>query len=261
MYLTYFAKCLKVNFNYRAEIIFRFIFSAMYFSITLCIWSSLYNGKTEVAGATLAKMITFSAISAIISALTNNGLAKNIATKIESGLVGIDFIRPIKIKSFYIIEELAAALNRVLIQAVPVVIMISLFYRDAIYFDYKTVIPFLVSLILGVIILYQTFYILGLFTFWLKKSTYIDWIVGGIYSLFSGGFVPIWLFPNWLNYISWFFPFRYITYEAIAIYVGITTVNDYWKIYLIQAFWLFILFIAERYIWRSASKVITIQGG
>mgnify|MGYP001081547821 CR=1 FL=1 len=61
--------------------------------------------------------------------------------------------------------------------------------------------------------------------------------------------------------ITEFLPFRYFTYEPLAIYLGKTPVSEIPRVLLIQAFWLVALYAVERILWRRACKKVLVQGG
>ncbi len=80
-------------------------------------------------------------------------------------------------------------------------------------------------------------------------------------ELFSGSFVPLWFYPDWLYAISACLPFRLIFFEPISIFLGRYAVEDMLQIVLLQLVWLAVLYAAGVWVWSKAQTKVMVHGG
>lgn len=73
--------------------------------------------------------------------------------------------------------------------------------------------------------------------------------------------VPIWFYPEFLKSVSYWLPFRYMTFEPINIFLMKTSVEQAWVPILAALLWLVVLSLADKLIWRAAAKKLTVNGG
>lgn len=73
--------------------------------------------------------------------------------------------------------------------------------------------------------------------------------------------IPLWFYPDWLNKISFFLPFRYVTFEPINFFLGKTAIMDAWIPLLTAFLWLAGLSLLDRLVWQAAVKKLAVNGG
>jgi ABC-2 type transport system permease protein len=83
----------------------------------------------------------------------------------------------------------------------------------------------------------------------------------GIVRILSGRWIPLWLFPPFLAAVSAFFPYRFIYYEPITIFLGKATVMDSVRIIGLQLIWIAGLFAVATLVWNKGVRKLVIQGG
>jgi ABC-2 type transport system permease protein len=120
---------------------------------------------------------------------------------------------------------------------------------------------FLFSALLGILIGAQLDLVVGIMAFWLTNIWGVRVLRNAVFLFFSGGLLPITMFPQWLQTLSQFLPFQSMVYVPVSIYTGEITGADLIYAILIQLLWLFGVFAAIRVAWSFAIRKVTIFGG
>lgn len=246
---------------YRSEIIFRFIGNLLKVMIQVSIWTSLLGVGGIVENIDLKDMITFTIISSIVRMLIQSNIAYIIATKVRTGEIAMDLIKPINFKGYFFSEQLSENSFGFLTIGLPVLLFSILSYGFKMTSSVLYFILFLTSLILGITIMFYIDYILGLCIFWVKNEVYIGFIGRALFDIFSGALIPLWFYPNFLVRMAAYLPFRLVAFEPIAIYLGKLDLEASFKVLLLQVFWIGILYLIERGVWKAAQNKVFIQGG
>jgi ABC-type uncharacterized transport system permease subunit len=98
-------------------------------------------------------------------------------------------------------------------------------------------------------------------SFWTMETTGM-WAIYRFANLFfSGGLVPLWLFPEPLRTIAGLLPFQTQANTPVSIYIGRLTDVDVLRALLIQCTWIVLLAVLVRFVWSRAMRRVVIQGG
>lgn len=260
-YFELIKKSFKKSFIYRANSYTNILAAIIQLVIQISIWMSLYGTNTVHNGISISAMITFVVITRIVMSLTNSTVGGKISEKINQGTIAIDFVKPINMRWAYFAEDLGSNLYNLLFTITPICIITILFIDIIIPKDFSTTILFIISIVLGVILMYYIHYVLGLCCFWLESCWGIDFLKQGLMELFGGTYVPLWYYPTILYNISVFLPFRYICFDPIQMYIQNYSPKKCMLVLGCQFFWILILIIVERVVYKLARKRLSIVGG
>lgn len=261
MYIEFLKKSFQQQFVYRTNTIINVFTSFIYLFVTVSIWSALYRGRNIIDGISLSEMLTYVLMVQFVKTIVRLSVSKYVADRASSGIISIDFIRPVNLKLCAIFDSLGSALFNVVIFAAPMIIIGSFVWGFVIPTHLYQWLLFLPSLFMA-IVLYSTMeYIMGLTAFWTKTNFHISWIVGSFMNLFSGSHIPLWFYPEPIRLVADFLPFKYFIFEPINIFMGKVSPSQTLIIVLFQFIWLIILLVIERIMWHYAQRVVTVQGG
>src|SRR5947208_3571675 len=162
---------------YRVNFLFRSLFGLIPLMATISLWRAIYAGKqSDVAGYTLAQMISYYLIVTIVDALTAvNEDDWQIAADIKDGNISQFLLKPIDYLSYRLCLFGAGRLMYTAVAFLPVTLFI-LYQRN--YFvlpaDGATVGWFAVSLVLTGLLQFFSSFTMALLAFWvLEVSTFI----------------------------------------------------------------------------------------
>lgn len=252
------------NTAYRANLFFFLLGRLIALFAMVSVWSAIFynTAKTNSSAGdiSLRDMITYVIISTGISIIINNNVAGDIGSKIRSGEIAMDLIKPINLKACLLCQTLGNNAVKLMFQLIPFLLMgILAFGLECPKWDFFVI--FLISLVNGLIINFFLAYITGIIGFWYLSVGHINRLLSDISTLLSGYIVPLWFFPKSLLIISDFLPFKLMYFSPITIYLGKISYWESIAILIQQYLWIVILLVIEKVMWIRGVKKLVIQGG
>jgi ABC-2 type transport system permease protein len=251
---------LKSKLTYRLSSFLEMVGRLLEFLAQIMIWAALLGGGVRF-DTSLKQMITYLIITRFVITLTSSTAGSEISRKIRDGTISVDFVRPVNLKGFLFFNDIGNNIFKAFAVFVPIGVIVALGFgflppQGPLHFA-----AFLAVLFLGAVMQFYYDYLLGLITFWLVQNPFLKWHFKNVSNLFTGQLLPIWLYPVWLANLTVYLPFRYFTYEPIALYLGKSPLEDAPRILLIQMSWMLLLYLLERLLWRGAYRKLVVQGG
>lgn len=249
--------CMRI---YKMNTLFSILSGMILLFIQSEVWYALFKQGKQVE-ATLGEAITYMILSSILLKRIQLYPGHALSKSISNGEIALELNKPISLILFYTAQEAGKAFFRFVVTAIPMFVFSLSFFAFLPPINFTYFVLFLITSVLGLVILVLFDCILGYSSFWVMNNWYIPRIESALFIFFGGTTVPLWFYPQWILNICNVLPFRYITYDVINIYLGRITVSGVLKVIFIQIFWILLLWIFERMIWMKATKKIIIQGG
>ena len=264
VYIEFMKNTLQSNMAYKFNTFLSLFGHMISLFIQVSIWRALFKGAVQVSTntgfVTINEMITYVIISTLMSVVISSDAIGRISSKISSGEVSIDLIRPINFMAYVFSEALGNMSFRFIFQILPLSILgISIWGMN--YPSFYNALFFSIALVNGIFIHFLLTYTIGLLGFWYLRMWHLRYLVGAVIMLFSGSFIPLWFFPKVLLSISNVLPFRLIYFTPLSIFLDRVEYTESIKLILLQILWIMILFVAQRMVWHKGVKKLVIQGG
>ena len=230
--------------------------------LAVALWRALYARTTSEAGLDREQAVSYAVLATAlvatrVSATWTNG--DTVLQRMQEGTIVFWFLRPMSARRYYFVRgvgELGYAqvwLLATLLVCVPAGVVVAP--------DPGTVPAFVVSLALGHAIFYELGLVLDLLCFWTVVNLSAVQIVFFVQTLLSGGFAPLWFFPEWFRTLSLLLPFQGTLNVPVSIYVGRLPTSQIAGALLVQLGWVVGLWLVNRWLWERASRRVTVQGG
>lgn len=259
-YLYVMGKSFKNCFAYRAEALVGIVNMITMLVVNVSLWKAIYSGSGEIHGQNLSSVITYLFLSMVIF----QTIAMDeyyIEGRVNSGSILFDFIRPVRFRMYVLANSLGGILFRLFFLLLPTTVFAVLVYHVQAPASWQAFLLFVVSLILGVLVMYQLNYIIWLSAFWIYKTFSLVTIKETVVMILAGSVVPLWFFPDKIMNVLSFTPFRSILYIPISIYLGEVKASQSVAGFANQIVWLVLLFLIGEVLWWRAKKRLVIQGG
>ncbi|NUS31120.1 MAG: hypothetical protein HOV92_43850 [Streptomyces sp.] len=120
---------------------------------------------------------------------------------------------------------------------------------------------FVLSLLLGQLVLYYVLLVLDQLCFWTVRNNAAMLILIFAQNLLSGVYAPLWFFPDWFVTLSAFLPFQATLNVPLSLYIGRIPLSDAGLQLAVQAAWVAALHVFTRFLWRRAALRVMSQGG
>lgn len=227
------------------------------------LWIAVYAGNSTVAGLDIDQTVTYATLAILLGRIrwTNRMVSKDsLPQRTREGTIAYWFLRPISPGRYYLYRALGdmgygagwaligyvVALATGIIGSPPSV---------------TAGLAFVVSLVLGQMVLYYLGQLVDLATFWLVSNTGLTRMYSFVQDLLAGVFVPLWFLPGWLLTIATVLPFAATIHLPVSIYVGRVPLADAALQLAYALGWTLVLAVLTRFLWSRAARRVTSQGG
>lgn len=261
VYFKIIAKQIKLRWVYRSNIYLSILGNIFYYFLMISVWRALYQNNDLVNGVNLSQMITYTLISSLVSSFSRSMIAYTMANQVKDGTIGNELVKPLNYKWLHVSQEIGSNVFSTLVVTLPAMILMFILYGVNLPSGIAEFGLFLISVVLGLVMAWSLNFIFGMLAFWLKTPEYVSFFTSACRTLFAGGIIPLWFYPDWLRSIAMVLPFRFITFEPLAIYLGQYTLSGSLQVLLIQAIWCIVLLVIEKIMWHGIQKYLVIQGG
>lgn len=146
---------------------------------------------------------------------------------------------------------------------IPAILLIFYFFGNYLVIKKDILIIFLTlsSSILGLILNMSFGLLIGLLAFWVHKVKNFFDFYQMAFSLFGGEMVPLALFPKLIQVLAIFLPFRYVYSLPLEIYFGGLSRSGILLGFIVQIFWILIITLFLKFVWRHGLKQYSAFGG
>ncbi|RNI25503.1 ABC transporter permease [Flexivirga caeni] len=237
-----------------ANLTFGFLKVAMLFA-------TVRAAGASVQGYTVGTMSAYIWLSqGMLGSINLNGRI-DLADRIKTGDVAVDFLRPVNVQLATVATEAGKAVFALIPRAVPSVAIGSLAVGMTMP---RTPAPYLlgaVSLLAGIVISFSTVYLVAVVGFWLIETRGIQIFYMVVSGFFAGLFVPISLFPSWLLAIAQATPFPSMMMYPVDVLTARTTGAAAYGLVGVQFAWLGATLLVGHLLTVVGRRKLEVQGG
>ncbi len=264
-YITFFRMSMMKGLQYRvaafAGVCTQFFFGLLF----IMIFEAFYNYSNSVQAISfkeLTQMIWLQQAFLLFIAMWIRDSELN--DMIVSGNISYELCRPTKLYNYWFARLLGQRLSGTILRFLPILIIAFFLpesYRLTLPSDLLTLILFIITLVLGLILvltLSMLMYISVFYTLSAAGSFLIFNIFG---EFFAGLIIPIPLMPTWLRNLAYCLPFRYTADLPFRVYAGNIKTEEAVISIIIQIFWITFLLLIGKKTMSNALKKVVIQGG
>jgi len=241
---------------YRTHSMVSILVGPVYFIVQYFIWTALFKGRTEINGMDLNQMITYFGASTLIGYLTMDFADWNLQMLIRTGKFLTFALRPIYHRFFALSQKLGHRFLGLIFEFIPCYIIFSVLFKAPLMPAHIgwTVL----SVALAFLMVFYIHYILGMTAFWFTQASGIRRVFDLLSGIFSGVYIPLVFFPQWLQKALFFMPFPYMSYVPVMVFTGDFTLAgvriDIPVIVGIQAFMVIITILFSEILYRASMR-------
>lgn len=233
--------------------------------IFIMIYIAFYSQSTVQPPISLKELVAFVWLQQIFLSFVMLWFRDNeIFQLITSGNIAYELCRPCSIYPFWYSKLIAQRLSSAILRCFPILIVAFLLpepYRLTLPPSPLTLALFLVTLLLGLLVLVSISMFIYISVFWTMSPTGSILMIAIAGEFFAGMVIPVPLMPQWLQNITYALPFRWTADFPFRVYSGqIPQAEAMWGI-LVQLIWLVVLVSAGRWCLNRALRQVVVQGG
>jgi ABC-2 type transport system permease protein len=250
----------EIPLTYRTNWAVHFVTVLLQIYLLKVVWTAVYAGRDSVDGVDLDQMLTYLTLANLQWNLLWPFLVDFMHDRVREGNIALDLARPIGLVEQMLAYQVGMTAGTVPFLALtfPLAIFLGRLQPPA---SAGAAVWYLLSLVLGYLVVVLIGLLLGLLSFWTTETSGFFTVYQFINQFFAGTLIPLWLFPGVLRTIAQFLPFQGFAFVPVAIYLGQLTGGDRLLAVGTQVFWVIILYLAARFVWMRSLRRVVIQGG
>ncbi|MCH4888212.1 ABC transporter permease [Acidaminobacter sp. JC074] len=222
------------------------------------IWKVVYTSNDVLEGFTMLDMTGYIVMGFLSLRTLDGGTVWIIADEIRQGSIVMNLIKPIHYHLRIFFETLGMALFFTVLLIIPALLVLTLIFK----IGSLACIPFyLISLFFGIVIGFLFDFIFGMLAFYIKNLWGIGFGKSALVRLMSGALIPLVFFPESIQKVFDFLPFKSMVFTPVMIFLGKYTGEEILIAYGKQLFWILLLIVCNYLIWKKAVTRLTVQGG
>ena len=261
-YLFFLKRAFKNNTIYRFDYILSLLNICLQIFIACEIWKALYASNNDTGTVSLGVVVT--------SFIVNLGLSNvysiddlAVQKKIWDGTITCELLKPINYRVYLLADTIGTVLFRLIFNLLPcTIMMITIYQRNFIVCtDISSILVFIISVILGFLVLWEISSIVQMLCFWFVNVWSISTIKNVFVNILAGTLLPVWYLPASVRHVIGYTPFSAIYITPIKIYLQQIDCADQVDALIMQVIWIAILAAIGNLLWSLGKKKIVIQGG
>lgn len=221
----------------------------------------LTSATTDLGGYTRETAITYTWATQALAAALGTFTPSRMAAQIRSGDFSIDLLRPLNLQFMTLAQDCGLSAYHFLTRGALVYIAGMATFRLPLTLSLATLTTGLVAVILASALSSMLRIVVAAFGFWVTETRALFQFYIAIATFMGGFMIPIHLFPDWLQTISYCLPFACIFQLPIDVATGFTAALTAWQVLAMQAAWLMPAVAIGHFMLRAGTRKVEVQGG
>jgi len=259
-YVTTMRTAVQEQFQYRAATYMYLVGMVAEPVIYLVVWSTIaeQSGGT-VGGLTAGQFAAYYIVWTLVRTMNIVFTPYGWEWRIREGQLSGQLLRPLHPIHYDLAEFAGGKLPWVLFY-LPIAAVLTLVFHPTFDIRWQEVLVFAVAIWGAYLIRSFNQSALGLMCFWTTRVGAVFQLYIVLELLLSGRLVPLTLFPEWVQTVAWFLPFRWTFYFPIETLVGDLSNAELLGGLAMQVFWTLVGIGVFSLVWRYAIRRYTAVG-
>ncbi|UJW56465.1 ABC-2 family transporter protein [Bacillus sp. A116_S68] len=223
-------------------------------------WTAVYENNTTVQGIPLNQMVTYFVVAMLLGNYFAS-MINTISSHVREGNLAIELIKPYDYLFKMTAVDLGDKISATIRDNLPMFLLAWFLLNIQKPPNMWGLSLFIISAIIGALIVNQFDLMCGVITFWTVNSWGVYLTREALFMLLSGTFIPLMLLPVWVQNLLVYLPFPSMIYVPTTIYTGQMATESAIAAIGVQVLWLVVLFVLVRLLWFKARRNIEIFGG
>ena len=260
-YLAILSSRFRTLLQYRAAAIAGIGTQLFFGLVRMMIYDGFYSSSTTTQPMTHDQVLTYIWLGQALLLLTLLAVDRDVADMIRTGNVVYEMIRPLDLYSYWYARAFSGRAAPLLMRSGPILIVAGLFLSLQAPVSMVAGTLFLLSAFLGLLLAASLVALITISMLWTISGEGVSRLVPPLIFFFSGIIIPLPFFPEWLQPLLDFLPFRGLIDTPFRLYLGHLGGAAAIAAVVHQVLWLSVFVIAGRWILSRGLGRLVVQGG
>lgn len=260
-YLSILSARFRVLLQYRAAAIAGLATQVFWGLIRVMIFGAFFHSTTKPQPMSESETITYIWLGQALFALMPYSADADVRKMIQTGTVAYEMLRPLDLYMVWYMRTVAARTAPTMLRAVPIFVLAGLFgglhappsFASLLAWIAGTVGALMVACAIGTLLTISLLYTVS--------GDGINRIVPPLMYVFSGMILPLLFYPDWLQPILNFLPFRDLVDVPFRLYFGQIPPAQIGFVLAHELTWTLALVGLGRWLLTNATRRMIVQGG
>ena len=259
-YLKFISMSFQKSIAYRVEYFTSVLNAFLYIFIFTSVWTALIPEGTTAGGLSRTQMIAYAVFSTLIKASMGRNESL-ISSRVKSGEIAIDLMRPYSIPLMYLADTLGATLFQMFSRSIPLLVFCYFVFDIDLNISFETLLMFAPVYVLAFIIFFLMLLLISSISFFIVDIFPLWIFYWALITLASGAIIPLDFFPEGFAKFLVYTPFPYLFYFPTMILLGKSFMMSYEILILHYVVVIFLITVIARTVFSTGIRKLSIVGG
>jgi ABC-2 type transport system permease protein len=260
-YRTIFVSRFLTLLQYRAAAVAGVATQLFFGLVRVMIYDGFYRSSSMPQPMTAEQVVTYIWLGQAMLMLVMLDVDRDVAAMIRTGNVAYEMTRPLDLYTVWYIRALSGRAAPLILRAVPIFIVAVPFLGLNPPASAVDGVLFFISLFNGLLLAAALVALMTISLLWTVSGEGIYRLAGPLVFFFSGLVIPLPLFPDWMQQLIAFLPFRALVDTPFRLYLGMLTGMAAVTALAHQIFWTVAFVLVGRAILTGHIRRLVVQGG
>ncbi len=268
-YLAIIAMRFKMLLQYRAAALAGFGTQLFWGFIKVMVFVAFFEASDRVQPMSFAQVLVYIWLGQALLALLPWNVDQEIAAEVRTGAVVYQLLRPLDLYWFMFARTLVFRAAPTLLRAIPMVLFAMLLLPLLGVPEWRLQTPpsvaaglwFAASVAATLLLATAVTMVMHIALFWTVSGDGFNRLMPGIVPVFSGLIIPLPLFPDWLQPVLYWQPFRGLADVPFRIYSGHIAASQALQEILLQCMWAALIVLFGLWLLDVARRRVVVHGG
>jgi len=255
--------------QYRAAALAGFVTQLFWGAIRIMIFAAFYAVTDDEQPMSFAMVVSYVWLGQALLGMLPWNVDGEIAEMIRSGSVSYELVRPIDLYGYWFCRSIALRTATTTLRSIPMfavaILLLPMLGLESWAMqlppDWSTFLLFLLSIFCAVLLASALTMLMHVALIWTLSGEGLNRIMPALVTVLSGNIIPLPLFPEWLQPVLNFQPFRGLVDVPFRIYVGDISASAAFPDILQQAVWTLVIVLLGRWLIKRSMATLVVQGG
>lgn len=255
------SKRVKLALHYRFDFLAALALSFIQLFAYRALWKAAYETGVGDRSVPLDLLISYIIVGNIMAEVLTVSLWDDFNWRLKEGSIVADLTRPMDFETQVFFQSLGDTCGKIVNRLLPKIVVAWVIFRFYVPMDWSLWAVFLVSLVLGYLLLFCLNFLVSAAAFVFTEVWGIEAVKNLLVLIFSGIYIPLWMYPAWMQPVVNLAPFRGYLAIPVSIYVGRIPLYEALPALTFQVIWTLVFFVLGRLLLRAALKRAVLYGG
>jgi ABC-2 type transport system permease protein len=253
---------------YRAELAMRAVQMVLFMGVFMALWTTAFSvsGRAELGGYSLAEVVWYLAMTETIT-LSSSRVFVEISEAVKAGDLAYTLARPLSYPFYQVANSLGNSAPRFLLNLLTAAAVVGLGMGQLPVLsgvegagNLPGLLAFLGMAALALLLDALIAVLIGLLAFWIEEVMPAFWIYQKLLFTVGGLFLPLEMFPAWLQQAVKWLPFQFVAYVPARAFVAFEP-EFVLRGAAGQMAYVAALAVVVGLVWRRAQRRLVVHGG